>query len=74
MVLTVSMEGYEDVEDQMDDYGRHGTSGGGIDGLAKLQLPMSCDPPHVGNPPKPLVWLVSRSVSFSMLVLHHMRL
>lgn len=25
----------------------------------KLQLPMSCDPPGPGNPPKQLVWIVS---------------
>lgn len=25
----------------------------------KLQLPMSCDPPGLGNPAKQLVWIVS---------------
>jgi hypothetical protein len=26
----------------------------------KLQLPLSCDPPGPGNPPKQLVWIVSQ--------------
>lgn len=29
-------------------------------GKTKLQLPLSCDPPGSNNPPKQLVWIVSR--------------
>ena len=28
-------------------------------GRGKLQLPLSCDPPGLGNPAKQLVWIVS---------------
>lgn len=28
---------------------------------SRLQLPMSCDPPGPSNPPKQLVWIVSRA-------------
>lgn len=31
----------------------------------KLQLPLSCDPPGLSNPPKQLVWIVSSSIVLS---------
>lgn len=46
---------------------------------AKLQLPMSCDPPGPNNPPKQLVWIVSLhfsliAVNFSMTSIWNIRI
>jgi hypothetical protein len=32
---------------------------------AKLQLPLSCDPPSPSNPPKQLVWIVCAGFIFT---------
>jgi hypothetical protein len=37
----------------------------------KLQLPLSCDPPGPDNPPKQLVWIVSRENFFDSDILYH---
>jgi hypothetical protein len=47
--------------DEDDDEQDHGhTSPMGAAQSSKLQLPATTDPPGPQNPPKPLVWVVSR--------------
>jgi hypothetical protein len=38
----------------------------------KLQLPMSCDPPGLANPPKQLVWIVSTAFISPVATRHYL--
>jgi hypothetical protein len=45
--------------DSMSPEGTSSNAGAASSSKGKLQLPLSCDPPGPGNPPKKLVWVVS---------------